>query len=167
MPALHDSCPSSSISICEGRRWHVVLEESKQAHLICPRTDIRLKKRNFICQSTAGPLRGAASTRGGETCLIPGTVAIRFNRMQFVFAHHLLDLACRCMLLNQVEEAGMLLDGYPAALRNVVEICVAPDLQAFPGLTEETNKILVGTTIIEKEMEFFVQLSEGRNKCCS
>jgi len=27
--------------------------------------------------------------------------------MQFVFAHHLLDLACRCMLLNQVEEAGM------------------------------------------------------------
>jgi len=27
--------------------------------------------------------------------------------MQFVFAHHLLDLACRCMLLYQVEEAGM------------------------------------------------------------
>src|SRR5437868_14021003 len=71
------------------------------------------------------------------------------------------------MLLNQVEEAGMLLDGYPAALRNVVEIRVAPDLQALPGLTEETNKILVRTTIIEKEMEFFVQLSEGRNKCCS
>ena len=57
----------------------------------------------------------------------------------------------------------MFLDGYPAALRNVVEIRVAPDLQALPGLTEETNKILVGTTIIEKEMEFFVQLSEGRN----
>ena len=71
------------------------------------------------------------------------------------------------MLLNQVEEAGMLLDGYPAALRNVVEIRVAPDLQTLPGLTEETNQILVGTTIIEKEMEFFVQLSEGRNKCCS
>ena len=89
--------------------------------------------------------------------MIARTGAIRFKRMQFVCAHHLLDLACGCMLFNQVEEAGMLLDGYPAALRNVVEIRVAPDLQALPGLTEETNKILVGTTIIEKEMEFFVR----------
>src|SRR5438270_4597520 len=67
------------------------------------------------------------------------------------------------MLLNQVEEAGMLLDRYPAALRNVAAIRVAPDLQALPGSAEDTNNILVGATIIEKEMEFFVQLSEGRN----
>ena len=88
--------------------------------------------------------------------MIPGTVAIRFKRMQFVFAHHLLDLACRCMLLNQVEEAGMLLDRCPAALRNVAEIRVIPYLQTLPGLTEEINNVLVGTTVIEKEMEFFV-----------
>ena len=66
--------------------------------------------------------------------MIARTVAIGFKRMQFVFAHHLLDLACRCVLLNQVEELGMLLDGSPSALRNVVEIRMALDLQTLPFL---------------------------------